>query len=142
MNPPIAVIDTNVLVSGLLTNRAEAPTSRILDGMTQGGFPFLLSLPLLTEYRRVLLRPPIASRHRLAPGELDVILEAIVVHAILREPAQSNIPAPDGNDQHLWDLLATHASATLVTGDRRLLDEPPPLARVISPASFIALLET
>jgi len=54
-----AVIDTNVVVSGLLTSLAASPTVRILDGMLVGAFRFLLSVELLAEYRAVLLRQKI-----------------------------------------------------------------------------------
>ena len=42
-----AVIDTNVVVAGLLTENTRSPTARILDGMCKGAFPFLLSTALL-----------------------------------------------------------------------------------------------
>ena len=38
-----AVIDTNVVVAGLLTRQAESPTARILDGMRVAAAP--ASLP-------------------------------------------------------------------------------------------------
>jgi len=60
-----AVIDTNVVVSGLITKDARAPTARIVDGMLRGRFPFLLSNLTLREYREVLLRPAIRRKHGL-----------------------------------------------------------------------------
>jgi len=42
-----AVIDTHVVVAGLLTRDAGSPTAKILDGMSRGAFPFLLSTALL-----------------------------------------------------------------------------------------------
>ena len=35
MNHPAAVIDTNVVVAGLITADAGSPTARILDGMAE-----------------------------------------------------------------------------------------------------------
>ena len=37
------VVDTNVLVAGLLTTEQESPTARIADGMLNGRVLFLLS---------------------------------------------------------------------------------------------------
>jgi hypothetical protein len=45
----LAVVDTNVVVEGLLTKDPAAPTARILDGMLAGSFPFILSVVLLAE---------------------------------------------------------------------------------------------
>jgi predicted nucleic acid-binding protein len=81
-----AVIDTNVLVAGLLTAVPSSPTARILDGMLTGQFRFLLSDELLFEYRDVLLRPNIARRHQLSQAEVDVLLTEIAANGIVLEP--------------------------------------------------------
>ncbi len=140
MKPSLAIIDTNVLVSGFLTLNAESPTARITDGMVQGAFPFVISVELLGEYRAVLLRPAIRQRHRLDSGAVDIVLEDIAANAILREPMASPHDAPDRGDQHLWNLLSAVPQAVLVTGDKLLLAQPPAEARVISPAAFIDLM--
>ena len=57
------IVDTNVVVAGLLTRTAGSPVARILDGMVLARFAFALSEPLLAEYRAVLLRPHIRARH-------------------------------------------------------------------------------
>jgi predicted nucleic acid-binding protein len=57
------VIDTNVIISAHLTSRPESPTVWILDAMIAARFPFLVSVELLAEYRRVLLRQPIREKH-------------------------------------------------------------------------------
>ena len=133
-----AVVDTNVVVAGLLTADAEAPTARILEGMLDGSIPFLLSVELLAEYRTVLLRPAIKSRHRLSESQVDRLLEQLTLEALVREPARG-ADAPDPRDQHVWDLVAAHPGAILVTGDARLLAAATPSRSLLSPASFVAL---
>ncbi|MDR7465595.1 MAG: PIN domain-containing protein [Armatimonadota bacterium] len=142
MKPPVAVIDTNVVVEGLLTKDATSPVAVILEGMLNGRFRFLLSVELLAEYRRVLLRPAIRALHALGPSEVDAILEEIAAAGIFREPAVA--PAedlPDPTDRHLWQLLATWPGAVLVTGDKALLGKPPAFAGVLAPSGFHRLLE-
>lgn len=56
------VIDTNVVVAGLITRANDSPVRRLLDGLLAGTIPFVLSQDLLAEYRRVLLRPAIRKR--------------------------------------------------------------------------------
>ena len=132
-----AIIDTNVVVAALLTSDSDAPTARILDGMLGGSFPFVLSVPLLAEYRRVLTRDRIRERHGLTTDQVDGVLSAIAANAIVREAVSSEETAPDPGDQHLWDLLAGAPGAVLVTGDKQLLENAPNHASVLLPGSFI-----
>ena len=132
-----AIIDTNVVVAALLTADPEAPTARILDGMIRGYFPFVLSVALLAEYRRVLARRRIRQCHGLTTDQVDAVLTAIAANAIVREAVASEETAPDPGDQHLWDLLAGAPDAVLVTGDERPLDNAPIHTSVVLPRSFI-----
>jgi putative PIN family toxin of toxin-antitoxin system len=137
---PVAVIDTNVVVSGLLTGEPSAPTRRILDAMLAGRFTYLLSIPLLTEYRAVLLRPRISDRHGLSEHQVDTILQELAAHAAIREPEAQGEVGPDPADAHLWALRREHPGAVLVSGDRALQTAPAPGASVLSPASFVSQL--
>lgn len=132
----VAVIDTNVVVSGLITNDVAAPTAKILDGMLTGRIAFALSDALLAEYREILIRPKLRARHGLSSAEIDTLLVAVARNAIVLDP-QSGPPAPEPGDQHLWDLLASHADLSLVTGDDLLLRAASAPAPVVSPAQFI-----
>lgn len=134
-----AVIDTNVVVAGLLTGSADSPTARILDGMRKGAFPFLLSTVLLAEYREVLLRRKIRALHGLTERDVDALLTAIAANAIVREP-EARTGAPDAKDDHLWSLLQGQPDSVLVTGDLALARSPPPGSAVLQPRKFVALL--
>jgi len=131
------VVDTNVVVAGLLTGDPSSPTAEVLTGMIEVSFPYLLSPALLSEYREVLLQPRIRSRHGLTDEEIDSLLTEIVANAIVREPDLSPDQAPASQDQHLWDLLASEHGAVLITGDKELLEQPPEKASVVSPAVFL-----
>ncbi|HUU03807.1 MAG TPA: putative toxin-antitoxin system toxin component, PIN family [Myxococcota bacterium] len=141
MKPALAVIDTNVVVAGLITASRDSPTARILDGMLAGRFSFLLSIDLLAEYRLVLLRPKIKKLHRLSEREIDRLLTEIAANGKVQEvgPAaavQTDGP-PDPEDRHLWVLLEARAGSVLVTGDKALLKNPPKWAKVHTPRVFI-----
>jgi putative PIN family toxin of toxin-antitoxin system len=137
----VFIIDTNVLVAGLISSQEESPTVRIVDTMLGGSLIYLLSPELLREYRAVLLRPGICCLHGLNEQEIDVFLTEITANAIWHEtPVRSDDDAPDSGDQHLWDLLASESKAVLVTGDRLLLENPPPLKSVISPVTCITTI--
>jgi putative PIN family toxin of toxin-antitoxin system len=134
-----AVIDTNVVVAGLLTGNTGSPTARILDAMCKGAFPFLLSTALLAEYREVLLRKKIQALHGLTEREVDILLTALAANAIVREPAPQT-GAPDAKDDHLWSLVQSEANCVLVTGDQALAQSPPPKSSVLQPRQFADLL--
>jgi len=131
-----AVIDTNVVVAGLLTGNTASPTAGILDGMCKGAFPFLLSTALLAEYREVLLRKKIRTLHALSEHDVDVLLTVLVANAIIREP-KPRTGAPDTKDDHLWSLVQSEANCVLVTGDHALMTSPPPRSTVLQPRQFM-----
>lgn len=135
MNPSW-VVDTNVIVSGLITRNHEAAVCRILDGMLDGAFAFVLSPELLAEYRQVLMRPAVARYHGRTTGEIDLLLQHLVANGIWREPP-SGPKAPDAGDDHLWAILASVPGTILITGDRLLSAKPPSFTQVLSPAEFL-----
>jgi uncharacterized protein len=134
---PAVVVDTNVVVAGLLTGNDASPVARILDGMLAATFPFVVSEALLAEYRTVLLRPELRKLHGLTVAEVETLLTDIAQHAIVALPVAA-APAPDPGDQLLWDLLAARAELSLVTGDKQLLRDAGMHGRVISPREFAA----
>jgi len=135
MTVPV-IIDTNVVVAGLLTNQPDAATARILNAMLAAAFPFVVSSALLAEYRDVLGRPKLGKIHGLSLEEVETLVVALAQHAIVLQPVAAP-PAPDPGDQHLWELLAARSDLILVTGDKRLLGSDL-RARVFAPGQFMA----
>jgi len=121
------VVDTNVVVAGLLTSDPAAPTARLLDAMLRGEARFLLSEELLAEYRTVLLRPKIAKLHGLTAAEVDEILLRLATNGAVREPsAVTRGPRGDG---HLFALLEVEPGAWIVSGDAAVLRHAGPRGR-------------
>ena len=141
MTPAVAIVDTNVIVSGLLTTAPNAPTALILDAMLAGGFSYLLSVELLSEYRRVLRRPRIARSHGLSDTDIDALLTGIALNGEVREAPKAGTAAPDAGDRHLWALLESDPAVMFVTGDEALLKDATRPDRVVSPRQFVALLK-
>jgi len=133
----VVIVDTNVVVAGLLTADDTSPVARVLDGMLAAAFPFALSEALLAEYRAVLLRPRLKKLHGLSVADIESLLTDLAQHAIVLTPGAAPA-APDPGDQFLWDLLAAKEALVLVTGDKLLLREPAMRGRVVSPADFLA----
>ncbi|MCY3821920.1 MAG: putative toxin-antitoxin system toxin component, PIN family [Gammaproteobacteria bacterium] len=136
MTSTVCIVDTNVVVSGLITPDSTTPPTMILDSMLAGRLLYLMSVELLTEYSSVLRRPRIARTHSLADEQLDRLLTELVANAMWRE-IPGTVRAPDRGDDHLWALLTGYPQALLVTGDRLLLNNPPVECPVISPRTFV-----
>ena len=119
MTRQAVIVDTNVVVAGLLTGNDASPdfvdSARILDGMLAAAFPFVVSEALLAEYRTVLVRPNLRKLHGLTVAEVDAILTDLAQHAIVLTPVQAP-RVPDPGVQLLWELLAARADLLLITG--------------------------
>jgi len=137
---PLFIIDTNVVVAGLITSNASSATARILDAMLDGKLMYVLSPALLQEYRQVLWRPKLTALHRLDDAQIDQILADITSNALWRDPTgTATRPAPDPGDNHLWALLEHDRETILVTGDRLLLQQPAHKHSTMLPATFCSL---
>ena len=137
MSGPPVIIDTNVVVAGLLTARDDSPVARILNGMLAAAFPFVMSEDLLAEYRTVLVRPNLRKLHGLTVAEVEAILTDLAHHAIVLTPV-AGLPAPDPADQLLWNLHAAKPDLLLVTGDKLLQNDKGMRGRVISALAFVS----
>ena len=133
---PLCIVDTNVLVAGLLTQDSHGPTGYVVDAMVEGSLPFLLSPALLLEYKDVLARPKLSKLHKLTAQELETFLTELIANSIWREPSSSKQNPPDKGDAHLWSLLQCEPKAILVTGDKLLLEKPLEGRLICSPTEF------
>ncbi|MDE2980310.1 MAG: PIN domain-containing protein [Gemmatimonadota bacterium] len=139
MTRPVFVVDTNVLVSGVIGIDPASPPARILDAMLDGRLLYLVSGALFAEYSDVLRRPAIARLHQLTGDELERLLTLLAANGMWRQPAVA-ASAPDAGDDHLWALLASWPDSRLITGDRRLRDNPPQLGAVLTPREVSAVI--
>ena len=131
------IVDTNVVVSGLMSREPGSPTAKVLSDVLSGDMIFVLSPALLAEYRAVLLRPAITKRHELTEPEIDQILIELTANAKWSEPNEDDKhQAPDDGDTHLWALLSSHPEAILVTGDRLLIENARPGSQIMMSSDY------
>lgn len=136
MSPPVFVVDTNVVVAGVITGASRSPVAAVVDAMLSGRLIFLLSPALLDEYRSVLSRPRLVQLHGLTETQLERPLVELTANGIWREP-EPGPPAPDRGDDHLWALLGAYPGSILITGERLLLESPPTRGSVITPGTWL-----
>ena len=101
MTRHVFVVDTNVIVSGLVGAGPNSPPARILKAMLEGELLYLMSGALLAEYSTVLRRPRIARLHGLSDDQLDRLLTEWTANAVWRQPT-TDPQAPESGDNHLW----------------------------------------
>lgn len=128
------VLDTNVIVSGVLT--ANGTCARLLDLFIDGAFEICADDRILDEYDRVLRRPEIGIDPSWATTILDLIRSG--AHLVAAAPLSAELPDPD---DLVFLEVAASAEASLVTGNGR---HYPGRARcgvkVFSPREFLDLL--
>jgi len=128
------VLDTNVLVSGLLN--PYGPPGRILQMVAAGELQVCFDARILAEYREVLRRPAFPFRGE----EVDALLRQ--VHAagepVAARPLAQSLPDPD--DEPLLEVAIGADVEYLVTGNlRHFPAKRRGGIRVVSPAKFLAI---
>lgn len=115
-----AVIDTNVLVSGIISPRA-AP-AKIIDLWQRRKFVLVTSKEILKELQRVLSYPKIAKKYYLNKEKIDEYLKGFSVFSELCSPTKkiSLIEDDPGDDKFIEAAIAARADF-IVSGDRHLL---------------------
>jgi len=130
------VIDTNVVVSGLLN--PHGPSARILDAVIDGRVTMVYDARILAEYRDVLHRP----RFKLPAETIQAFLIALGGQIDVT-PTPLGFSGPDPDDIVFVEAAMRVADRTVVTGN--LAHYPPEVlrdARVITPAQALAELQS
>ena len=126
------VIDTNVLVSGLLT--PHGPPGRIVDGLLLGELVAVFDDRILREYALVLARP----RFRFDPTQVSAVLDYLerAGEPVVVPPLAVELPDPA--DRAFLEV-AWHADVSaLVTGNlRHFPTEACGAVRVEAPGAFV-----
>ena len=134
---PRAILDTNVLVSALIT--PHGASARLLVELRAGAFELIVSPMLLAELQEVLLRD--RFRRYVSPAEVDAYVELVRSLAVVHDdPECSEAPlSADPDDDFLVALAREARVAALVSGDGHLLALRPSVP-AMTPAEFLATL--
>ena len=132
-----AVIDTNVLVSSLLSRKADAATVRVVARALEGDIVPVYSTEVMAEYREVLSRP----KFRFPPETVDYLLRAVERFGVLVEPTPTGTVLPDMSDVPFYEVaMETRSEGSwLVTGNGRHFPNAP---FVVTPREMLDILDT
>lgn len=131
MNETQAVIDTNVLVSALITP-SGAP-GQVIAAMRRGELLPIISRAVFAEYAQVLTR----TRFGFAQQDIRAVLDVIEqIAPMLEPPPISHAGLPDPNDAP-FIALARYAGCPVITGNTK--DFPVDAGIVVfTPAGWVA----
>jgi putative PIN family toxin of toxin-antitoxin system len=121
------VIDTNVLVSALIT--PEGKPARVLDSVLTGGAVICCDSRILFEYERVLTR----EKFGINPAKIQNLLIVLTEMGISMIAPPTDIAFTDESDRKFYEV-ALASDAVLVTGNLRHYPKEP---WIVSPSDFL-----
>lgn len=130
-----AVIDTNVLVSALLSSHNDAATVQVVDKIFSEDIIPLYSTEIINEYDNVLHR----KKFNFSEETINVLLSVIEQNGVLVEPNASGEILPDMKDLPFYEVVLEKQDddAYLVTGNMKHFPQKP---FVITPNQLLEIL--
>jgi len=128
-----AVIDTNVLVSALITHNPEAATAKVVRLLLEQEFVPLYDADIIAEYEDVLYR----AKFPILKETADALISFIIENGIEASRGIFDEPMPDEEDRVFYEVSLSQEDSFLVTGN---LKHYPTSPHVIAPADFINLI--
>lgn len=129
-----AVIDTNVLVSALITHNPESATAKVVKGLLQQDFVPMYDTDIIAEYEDVLHR----AKFHIPQEVADALISYIMEHGIEASRVDFAEVMPDEDDRVFYEVSLSHEDSFLVTGN---LKHYPATPHVITPADFMVHLK-
>jgi putative PIN family toxin of toxin-antitoxin system len=132
------VLDTNILVSGLMS--VSSPPAQILNALRAGQIVAVMSEATLTELEHVLSRPIVRRYFSHSAIMPDAFLADLRLHADLMITVPTTTAIRDERDRPFLDLMATAPPPQyFVTGDKDFEAAHYSGVPVISAAEFARL---
>ena len=105
------VIDTNVLVSGLLS--PHGASAEIIRMVVAGSLDLLYDARLLSEYTEVLSRPKFSFEK----SNVDILMEFIGHYGIPVAATPLSVHLPDVDDEPFLEVAISGKAECLITGN-------------------------
>lgn len=126
------VVDTNVVVSGLLF---DGKPGKLVKFWKKGRVVPLCSKEIVEEYLRVLAYP----KFQLSESEIDFLLSHEIMpyfEALTVKPSKPFVTTDPSDDKFIWCAIEGRAEV-IVSGDEHLLNLSPSPVSVFTVAEFI-----
>jgi uncharacterized protein len=128
----IIVLDTNVIVSGILKPYSKSAT--ILRLVADGAVRLAYDLRLLSEYRDVLARPAF----NFPKAEVESFLAQVEGEGLLVSGKPLNFHLPDPDDEPFLEVALSAKVKAVVTGNKRHFPKKDYSGiKIVSPGEFL-----
>ena len=131
----VVVIDTNVLLSALISKKTDTATVKILNKVLGGLILPLYNVEILKEYDEVLHR----EKFKIEDEKIALMISAIKKYGVEVCPKKSTEDMIDDSDRIFLDTANYIDNAYLVTGN---LKHFPKSAFIVSPSEMIHIIES
>ena len=128
-----AVFDTNVLVSALMSKRADSPTVLLLDYVLDGRVILLYNEDIVREYEEVLHR----SKFDFSEDSIQDLIELVKTGLHINPTASGEI-FPDKDDQVFYEVALSKEDGYVVTGNTKHFPKSP---IVVTPAEMMQIVQ-
>lgn len=127
------VIDTNVVVSAMLTHNADSPTRLLFSKVVEGQVVPMLNDSILEEYVEVLMRP----KFKFAPKDINDVCRLFDLRGIKYVPESTGRYFIDPDDQIFYETYLMRDDAYLITGNLKHYPSEP---RILSPHDMMHII--
>lgn len=119
----LVVIDTNVLISALLSKHSDSATVQVLNAVFDGTIIPVFNDEILAEYDNVLHRP----RFKFPDANIQLLLDTIKTFGVFAEQLITNEILPDPKDLVFYEVVMAKQdeNAYLVTGNSKHFPKKP-----------------
>ena len=129
-----AVIDTNVIVSALLSRHHNSATVKVLDYLYDRVIVPVYNNEIIEEYETVLRRP----KFNFSEETVYAVIEAIMEGGIDSRRIGSNEHLPDPKDVVFYEVALANEDSFLVTGNTKHFPKKP---FVVTPAEMLQIIQ-
>ena len=134
MSKIFAVIDTNVVVSGMITKNPESPTVGVLESLSDKNITPLYCEEILEEYKSVLNR----EKFQLPKEKIENFINMLKSDGVSTARKPSKEFFPDPQDIVFYEVALSKEDSFLVTGNMK---HYPKVDFVVTPAEMMKIIE-
>ena len=131
-----AVIDTNVIVSALITRSPQSPVLQVIQRILSGRVCTLVNNEILAEYKEVLARP----KFNLEQETVETVISELLKHSLNVDAPPSGVVLPDPKDVVFYNVVLAKRDdgAYLITGNTKHF---PVCGFVVTPREFLDIVD-
>ena len=129
-----AVIDANVIVSGMITSNSSSPTAKVLDCLGEKHITPLYCEEIIQEYKSVLGR----EKFNLPKERIEKFLKMMKSDGMASYRVPTNEVFTDPNDVVFYEVALSKEDSFLVTGNVKHF---PKVDLVVTPAEMMEIIK-